>query len=231
MTLDRTTTFARTIALTLLAMLAFALPTVQATGDHGDGGDHPCDGQDGDGQHGDDDGGDGKDKDGKDKDAKDKDGKDKDGKDNGDGKNDDGQHGDNDDGQCGEGCGQSGGCPPKLECPTKLKAVANGDKSVTLTFKLGKGAEGSNVYRQDGGKGEFRLIKPLDDEQSYTDKTTKEGKSYAYMVTSVRGGDEAKPCPIVEVTAIPEFPTVVGMGLATSGGLLAMALFGRRRKP
>lgn len=117
-----------------------------------------------------------------------------------------------------------------IECPSDLAAVANDDGSITLAFTRAEGAEGTNVYRAEG-EGEFAYLTTLSaNAESYTDTTVSANTGYAYTVTALFGDQESEDCPIVEVTAIPDFPTLLGIGAATGGGLLAMALLGRRRK-
>ena len=118
----------------------------------------------------------------------------------------------------------------EIACPTDLAAVANDDGSITLTFTRAENAEGTNVYRAQG-EGEFVYLTTLNaNAESYTDTTVNANTGYAYTVTTLVGNEESEDCPIVEVTSIPDFPTLLGMGAATGGGLLAMALLGRRRK-
>jgi hypothetical protein len=117
----------------------------------------------------------------------------------------------------------------EIECPTDLTATANDDGSITLTFTPAAGADGSNVYRADG-EGDFVYLTTLSEAQgTYTDSTTEVGVSYTYTVTSLAGNEESEDCAVVEVTAIPDFPTTLGLGAATGGGVLAM-LLARRRK-
>lgn len=119
--------------------------------------------------------------------------------------------------------------PGDLACPTDLAAIANEDGSITLTFTRAEGAEGTNVYRAEG-EGDFVYLTTLSaNAETYTDTTVAEATSYAYTVTALFGDQESQDCPVVEVTSIPDFPTMLGMGAATGGGLLAMALLGRRR--
>lgn len=118
---------------------------------------------------------------------------------------------------------------PAMECPSDLAAVANPDGSVTLTWAPVEGSDGSNIYRndEDGDLDYLATVGP--GVGSYTDNTTHAGDGYVYSVTALYGGEESFPCSTVEVTAIPEFPTVAAMGLAAGGGALALGL-ARRKK-
>lgn len=125
------------------------------------------------------------------------------------------------------GCGES---EEPLPCPTDLQATALGNGNVQLTWTPAPGSDGSNLYRAVGDGG-FEYVTTVGaDVGTYLDETTAEGTSYAYLVAALFGNEESADCAIVEVTAIPEFPTVLGIGLASAGGLLAIGLAGRRRK-
>lgn len=116
-----------------------------------------------------------------------------------------------------------------MECPADLAAVANEDGSVTLTWTVAEGSDGTNIYRADGD-GDFEYVATAaEGVATYTDETTVPGEGYAFTVTGLYGNAESTDCPMVEVTAIPEFPTVVALGAASGAGLLAFAL-ARRRK-
>lgn len=117
------------------------------------------------------------------------------------------------------------------ECPSDLAAVANDDGSVTLTWTNAAASEGTNVYRATG-EGDFVYLVTLDaNAESYTDTTVVANQGYAYTVTTLLGNGESEDCGVVEVTTIPELPTGLAIGLAAGGGVAAMALLGRRRKP
>lgn len=125
-----------------------------------------------------------------------------------------------------DGCG--GENPPLTACPTGLTVVANPDGSVTLFWNDAPGSDGTNIYRAaDGGDFEY-LATAVPEAEAYTDTTAVPGTSYEYAVTGLYGDAESQQCGVVEVTAIPEFPTLAALGLATSGGALALLL--RRRK-
>ena len=143
--------------------------------------------------------------------------------------------------QAGDGPGQMkkktfwvDACPtaeePAPECPSDLAAVANDNGSVTLTFTPAEGSDGTNVYRATGD-GDFEYLATADaGVATYADSSVQANQGYAYTVTGLFGDAESHDCPIVEATTIPDFPTTLGLGLATGGGVLAMALLGRRRK-
>lgn len=118
--------------------------------------------------------------------------------------------------------------PAALACPEDLLAVANGDGSITLTFAAAAGSDGTNVYRVDAD-GDYELLATLDaGVGTYTDLDTEAGAAYVYAVTALFGDRESVGCQEIEVSAIPDFPTLLGAGLATSGGLLALFLARRR---
>ncbi|MCA1818748.1 MAG: fibronectin type III domain-containing protein, partial [Halobacteriales archaeon] len=119
--------------------------------------------------------------------------------------------------------------PPALECPSDVSATANADGSITIGFTAAPGSDGTNVYRLDAD-GDFQLLATVSaNETSYTDTNTTAGSAYTYAVTALYGDRESQECPVVEASAIPEFPTAVAVGLAASCGLLAYA-FVRRKK-
>ena len=118
---------------------------------------------------------------------------------------------------------------PTLGCPTDLSAEAQGDGSVVLTWTPAPGSEGTNVYRA-AGDGDFEYVTTTaEGVGTYHDTTTEAGGAYAYLVTGLFGNEESEGCALVEATAIPEFPTALGFGLASAGGLLAVAWAGRRK--
>lgn len=119
---------------------------------------------------------------------------------------------------------------PEMECPSGLLAIANGDGSVQLAWTEAPGSDGTNVYRADGD-GDFEYVTTtVAGVESHLDTTTVAGESYTYLVTGLFGNEESEGCMVVETTAIPDLPTVLGAGLALGGSLLAFALLGRRRK-
>jgi hypothetical protein len=119
--------------------------------------------------------------------------------------------------------------PPEMACPSDLVAVANADGSVTLGWTPAAGSDGSNVYRADDG-GDFEYLATVGpDVGNYTDATTVPGTGYEYLVTGLYGDQESQQCATVEGTAIPEFPTLAALGLASGGGALALLLVRRRK--
>lgn len=119
---------------------------------------------------------------------------------------------------------------PGLACPTGLSATANDDGSITLAFTAAPGSDGTNVYRALGD-GDFEYLATVGpDVGTYTDTGSVAGNAYAYTVTGLFGDQESTDCPIVEVTAIPVFPSAVAAGLAASLGLAAYVVAMRRRK-
>ena len=120
--------------------------------------------------------------------------------------------------------------PGGLECPTDVTATANGDETVTLRWTPAEGADGTNIYRAIGGD-DFEYVTTVPgDVSSYVDDATVAGNGYAYQLTTLEGNSESRGCPIVEVTAIPEFPTVVALGLASALGAGAYLVLAVRRK-
>jgi hypothetical protein len=119
--------------------------------------------------------------------------------------------------------------PAQLACPTGLQATALDNGDVRLDWTPAAGSDGSNVYRAVGD-GDFEYVTTVAaGVGTYLDDTTVVGEGYAYTVTGLFGDEESVDCPLAETTAIPEFPTALGIGLATGGGLLALALAGRRK--
>lgn len=119
--------------------------------------------------------------------------------------------------------------PPQPSiCVPELVALAVGD-TVELTWTSHSGAEGYALYRVDGaGEAPFKMADLPADATSYTDDSTEANHVYQYHLMVVIGGAEV-PCGMVEVTSIPDFPTVVGGTLATVAGAGAY-LLARRRK-
>lgn len=129
-------------------------------------------------------------------------------------------------------CDEPGGepCPAEeIVCPADLSVVANGDQSITLTWTPVDGSDGTNIYRAEGDDDLEYVTTVGPGVGTYHDTDTVTGRGYAYSVTTLVGNEESEDCPIVEATAIPEFPTTVALGLASAGGLLAFVL-PRRRK-
>ncbi|MFO1532696.1 MAG: hypothetical protein ABR562_03215, partial [Thermoplasmatota archaeon] len=116
----------------------------------------------------------------------------------------------------------------EMPCPTDLAATANAEGTVTLSFTPAPGANATNVYRAEGS-GDLELLATIPGGvMGYTDTTTTAGTAYTYKVTAV-GDVESTACATVDVSAIPEFPTALAVGLAAGCGLLAYA-FVRRKK-
>jgi fibronectin type 3 domain-containing protein len=113
-----------------------------------------------------------------------------------------------------------------------VTATANGDGSVTLRWTPAPGADGTNIYRATGGDDLEYMLTVGGDVTSYLDNTTTAGNGYAYQLTTLEGDRESSGCPVVEVTAIPVFPTVMALGLASvlgAGAYLALSV--RRKLP
>lgn len=111
----------------------------------------------------------------------------------------------------------------ELACPTDLVAVANGDGSVTLTFTAAPGSDGTRIYRANG-TATLAPFATLDAGVGlFEDGTTVAGYAYGYVVVAVYGDQESAPCPVAEVSSIPEFPTLLASGLAATAGVVALA--------
>ncbi|MEA3165392.1 MAG: hypothetical protein QOJ26_244 [Thermoplasmata archaeon] len=135
-------------------------------------------------------------------------------------------------------CGTEGQppCPapepePELECPSDLALAAQevGAHDVLLTWTPANGSAGTNVYRAEGDDDFEYVTTTAADVGSYLDETTVEGHSYTYMVTALFGNRESQDCDRVEITVLPDLPTMASAGLALGGSLLAFALLGRRK--
>ena len=105
-------------------------------------------------------------------------------------------------------------------CPATLLAAANADGSITLTIT----ADGaSQLFRKEAG-GPYELLGSFTGDAEHIDTTVTAGLAYTYKL--VVAGEE---CGLVEVSAIPDFPTVVGAVAATGLGIAGYA-FMRRKK-
>lgn len=125
-------------------------------------------------------------------------------------------------------CQETQTCPPPPVCPTDLAAEANGDGSVTVSWTAAVGSNGTNLYRAVGG-GDMEFVATLPDgTTTYQDTTTVPGTSYTYLVAGVFGAGESKDCSTVVVTAVPDFPTALGIGVAGLATLGVAVLLRRR---
>jgi len=115
-----------------------------------------------------------------------------------------------------------------LACPTDLQATANGDGSVTLSFTPAPGSDGTRIYRANGTATLVPLVTLGANATTYEDSTTVAGYAYVYVVVTLYGDQESAPCPVAEVSSIPEFPTMVATGLAATAGLAALVLARRK---
>lgn len=117
---------------------------------------------------------------------------------------------------------------PPASCPTDLSAVANGDGSVTLTFTPAPWADNTTVLRAQAG-GDFEVLATIPPGLlGYTDTTTETGAAYTYQVAALFGSASSGPCPTVEVTTIPDFPTALAASLAAACGVGAYIAVRRR---
>jgi hypothetical protein len=119
---------------------------------------------------------------------------------------------------------------PGMECPSDVDVAPNADGTVTLTFTPAGGSDGTNIYRADGD-GDFEYLTTVGaDVTTYTDATTVAGNVYAYLLTGLYGVEESEDCDVVEVSAIPVFPSALAFGMATVlGAGVYLAMTGRRK--
>lgn len=120
---------------------------------------------------------------------------------------------------------------PEMQCPADLTATPQPDGSIQLDWTPAAGSDGTNLYRADGD-GEFHYLATADaGVAAHVDQTSAAGGAYSYLATGLYGNQESVGCPLVEVTAIPDFPTLAGAALALGGSLAAFAWAARRRLP
>lgn len=114
------------------------------------------------------------------------------------------------------------------DCSTGLTASANGDSSITLTWNSIQGAEQYRIHRatRDGA---FMLHDEINgDARNFIDTDTEVGELYRYELRPVVDGVEFDDCEVIEVAAIPFFPTLLAGALALVGSVAAYALSRRR---
>ena len=121
--------------------------------------------------------------------------------------------------------------PANPPCPPGLQVTArstDGRADNFLEWEPVANATGYNVYRAvDGGDFEYQVT--IDTYTSYVDDHDIEvGVTYEYYVTAVVGGVESENCEVVEVTAIPLFPTLAIGALALAGSVGAYAMLRRK---
>lgn len=114
-------------------------------------------------------------------------------------------------------------------CPADLSAHAHGNGDVSLSWTL-QGETDVKVYRAVGD-GEFVFLERLEHPATdYLDTDTEPGETYRYRVNTITDDDTEKElCEVVEVTAVPFFPSWVaalGAGAIVVGGYAMM----RRRQ-
>jgi len=116
-------------------------------------------------------------------------------------------------------------CPPGLELEARS---TDGRADIFLDWDAVPGATAYNVYRAVGG-GDFEYQVTIDTYTSYVDDHgIVVGETYEYYVTAVVNGFESENCEIVEVTAIPFFPSLAVGALALLGGVGAFVMMRRR---
>jgi hypothetical protein len=125
-------------------------------------------------------------------------------------------------------CVEEGGAPESLPCPPTLLAIANQDATITVQWEPAPGSDATILYRAVGD-GPFEFVDAFDNGTTqYVDTDTELHVTYTYTVTALFGDRESQDCPMVEATAIPFFPAMTGLLLATAFGVAAYAGIRRR---
>ena len=88
------------------------------------------------------------------------------------------------------------------------------------------GATAYNVYRAEGS-GDLELVATVTG-TTFQDEDVVAGTTYTYTVTAMVGGVETEACELVEITAIPVFPTLIAGALAGIAGIGSYAFLRRR---
>jgi hypothetical protein len=118
--------------------------------------------------------------------------------------------------------------PPEPTCVAGLVALPLGDGSIQLTWTpVPTPGVFYDVFRGEGGATPTPFAIVGDGSAQFHDTTTVAGTTYAYSVAA--NGLPAEPCPVVEATAIPDFPGVVPWVAAAAVAGAAMVLAGRKR--
>lgn len=114
------------------------------------------------------------------------------------------------------------------DCPTNLNGYPPETGGVFMSWTLNSQTD-VNVYR-DTGDGEFVFVERLDFPATrWIDHDTEEGQTYRYQVTAIDDQDrESEVCDTLEVTTVPDFPTMIGFVAATVLGVAAYT-WSRRR--
>lgn len=116
-------------------------------------------------------------------------------------------------------------------CAPELTATAQDGPRVALQWTAVAIADGYNVYRAQGEEDQMELIGSTDaSTQGFSDSDVEAGVVYRYAVTAVVDGEERSPCNVVEVTAIPNFPTAFGVMAAAALGVGAYAMMRRKKQ-
>lgn len=116
--------------------------------------------------------------------------------------------------------------PTNPPCPEGLVAVAADGGAIELTWTGVDGSEQYNIYRAAGDE-DFEYLATVND-TTFTDTDTVVGVTYSYYVTAYDGESESIGCMVVEVTAIPFFPTGILAAVALAGAVGAYVVFRRR---
>ncbi|HET6399655.1 MAG TPA: fibronectin type III domain-containing protein [Candidatus Thermoplasmatota archaeon] len=119
--------------------------------------------------------------------------------------------------------------PMEYPCPTNLQAQALSTGDVKLTWTPAPDSTGTVVYRATG-EGDLEYLAHVDEGVGvYVDSDTEVGVVYTYQLVAVFGDAASEDCAMVEVTAIPNFPTLAAGVVAVGAGVLAYAGFRRRQ--
>jgi hypothetical protein len=119
--------------------------------------------------------------------------------------------------------------PDGPACPTSIHGQALRDGGIFFSWTLNSMTD-VNIYRAEGD-GAFEFQERLEFPATrHIDHDTEAGTTYRYHVTAIDdNGTESVACETLEVTAIPFFPSWIGMvgavGVATAG----YAVLRRRR--
>lgn len=118
--------------------------------------------------------------------------------------------------------------PPQPVCPTVPTAIALTNGDVRLTWTSPADADSIVITRTQSGSDVVVKTHVLATTTTYLDTETEVGTTYTYTVNAVFDGRISSGCTQVEVTAIPEFPTVAGAALAGVAAIGAFVALRRR---
>jgi len=127
-----------------------------------------------------------------------------------------------------ETCGGGGNNQGGPACPDDTTALAQKDGSIQLSWAAVAGAT-SYIVERATGNNDFEEIGTTQ-ATTFVDTNTEVGVTYDYVITAVSGDQASAGCVAIESTAIPFFPSAMGMGVATVGAVAGYAVL-RRRQP